>query len=167
VIFDWNYAPWICKTDACDTTNPETPNQTAWKAFDLTSMQANKADWSAYDINLFNYEDAPESPYENFNEGVICKAPSVEPLSFGDRVCDANTANTPHKVRVCNKTSCTKANGSYSYLPRTREVGWVDGITIAAYKIAKSVDYFAYAANTKFSSGSIVRDNSAAAPAYY
>lgn len=94
VIFDWDYKPWICKTDACDTTDPSTANQTAWKAFDLANMRNNKADWSAIDINIFNYLDAPETPYENFNEGVNCKAPTVASLAFGDRVCDTDATNT-------------------------------------------------------------------------
>jgi hypothetical protein len=57
-------------------------------------MRNNKADWSAIDINIFNYLDAPETPYENFNEGVNCKAPTVASLAFGDRVCDTDATNT-------------------------------------------------------------------------
>jgi hypothetical protein len=95
VVFDSDYKPWICKTDACDTTDPSTLSQTAWKAFDLTNVKNNKADWSAIDVNIHNYLEAPESTYSSFNEGVICKAPTVDPLAFGDRVCDTSTLNTP------------------------------------------------------------------------
>jgi hypothetical protein len=95
VIFDWSFVPWICKADTCDTADPSDAAQTAWSAFDLTSMTANKANWAQYDVGLYNYIDAPESPYTGFNEGVICKAPTVDPLAFGDRVCDASTVNVP------------------------------------------------------------------------
>jgi len=91
--------------------------------------------------------------YSGFNEGVTCKDPSTASLIYSDRVCDPAS----QKVRVCNKSTCTPVNGSYSYLPRTREVGWIGATTIATYKTQMSASYYPYTASTNYAPNTLVR----------
>jgi hypothetical protein len=105
---------------------------------------------------------APVQSYAGFNEGVSCKSPSTNPLSFGDRVCDSVTPNVPQRVRICNKASCLPgSDGMYTYLPRTREVGWVDVLTINTYKALTSSEYYLYVPNTNFALNTLVKEGDA------